>query len=134
MSSILNSSSGAVASLDLSSLLNQCATLQHKPLAALAEVNRILELAAIGTRLDISEDTEAVVCQDVHLEPGKKMRPMPHHELALLAKVVGKLHAVLVNEAICRKAQELYDSQTSAPTRWISGHAAGASSSPQAKE
>ena len=48
MSSIFNSSSGGVASLDLSDLFSQCTTSQRKPLAALAEVNPILGLAVIG--------------------------------------------------------------------------------------
>lgn len=134
MSSILNSSSGGTASLDLSDLFSQCTTSQRKPLVALAEINQILELAFIGMKLDINEDAEVVVRQDVYLESGKKMQTIPYDELVLLAKVVGKLHAVLVNEAICRKAQAQHDSQTSTPARWMSGHATGVTSNSKTKE
>jgi hypothetical protein len=54
----------------------------------------------------------------VNVETGKEIRQMPSEELMQLSKVLGKLHELLVHQAICRKAQLAEQSQLPAPTRW----------------
>ncbi len=88
--------------------------------AALAEINEALKLASIGVQFTHDRRTDTTIAQVADVETGKLIRHMPSEEVVQLSKVLGKLHDLLVHQAICRKAQLTDHSQAPAPARWSS--------------
>ena len=94
---------------------------ERQPLAALEdleEINQSLKIACIGLQFEFDDATGQIVARVVNVETGKQIRQMPSEELMQLSKVLGKLHEILVHQAICRKAQLAEQSRMPAPTRW----------------
>jgi len=94
---------------------------ERQPLAALAdleEINQSLKIACIGLQFEFDDATGQIVARVVNVETGKQIRQMPSEELMQLSRVLGKLHVLLVHQAICRKAQLTEQSRVPAPTRW----------------
>lgn len=118
MSLISNPGSEVGFKLALSGLLAQFATSARQPFAALAEINQSLKMVSIGVQFEFDEAADKIIAKVVSVETGKLIRQMPSEEVMQLSKVLGKLHGLLVHQAICRKAQLTGHSQAPAPTRW----------------
>ena len=88
--------------------------------ATLAEINRILKQATIGVQFEFDTESETIIAEVVDVETGKLIRQMAYDEVMQLSKVLGKLHDLLVHQAICRKARAMNTSLAAAPTRWSS--------------
>jgi flagellar protein FlaG len=88
--------------------------------AVLDEINRSLTLAAIGVQFEFDREAHVMIAKVVDVETGKLIRQMPSEEVMQLSKALGKLHDLLVHQAICRKAQATDNSQAPAPARWSS--------------
>ena len=86
----------------------------------LDEVNKSLTLAAIGVQLEFDRETHVVIARVVDVATGELIRQMPSEEVMLLSKALGRLHDLLVHQAICRKAQATDNTQPPAPARWSS--------------
>lgn len=88
--------------------------------ATLAEINQTLKLASIGVQFEFDKDTDTMIARVVDVETGKLIRQMPSEEVMQLSKALGKLHDLLVHQAVCRKAQLTDQTQAPAPARWSS--------------
>ncbi|MEO8022676.1 flagellar protein FlaG [Polaromonas sp.] len=88
--------------------------------ATLAEINQTLRLASIGVQFEFDKDTDMMIARVVDVETGKLIRQMPSEEVMQLSKALGKLHDLLVHQAVCRKAQLTDQTQAPAPARWSS--------------
>ena len=92
----------------------------HEPLADLVEINQKLKAACVGLQFEFDDLSEQIVARMLNAETGKQIRRMASEELMQLSKVLGKLHDLLVYQAICRKAQLTEQIPLPAPTRWSS--------------
>lgn len=88
--------------------------------AVLAEINENLKLASIGVEFEFDSGASIIIARVVDVETGKLIRQMPSEEVMQLSKALGRLHDLLVHQAICRKAQATDNSQAPAPARWSS--------------
>lgn len=88
--------------------------------AVLAEINESLKLAAIGVQFEFDKDASIMNAKVMDIETGKLIRQMPSEEVMQLSKALGKLHDLLVHQAIYRKAQAAGNSEAPAPARWRS--------------
>ncbi|MGC1175679.1 flagellar protein FlaG [Polaromonas sp.] len=98
----------------------------------LAEINQTLKLASIGVQFEFDKDTDTMIARVVDVETGKLIRQMPSEEVMQLSKALGKLHDLLVHQAVCRKAQLTDQTQAPAPARWSSPWVTAVASGPDA--
>ena len=118
MSAIPSASVDIGGNPTLSGLLHQFSTSKTQPVAVLAEINQSLKSSSIGLQFELDADSGQIIGNVVSVETGKQMRQMPSEELVQLFKMLGKLQEILVNQAICRKAQLTEQSPVPAPARW----------------
>lgn len=118
MSAVPSPSLDIGANPTLSGLVQHFATSKIQPLAVLAEINQSLKNSLIGLQFELDADSGQIIGSVVNVETGKQMRQMPSEELVQLLKMLGKLQQILVNQAICRKAQLTEQSLVPAPARW----------------
>jgi flagellar protein FlaG len=88
--------------------------------ATLAEINQTLKLASVGVQFEFDRETDTMIARVVDVETGKLIRQMPSEEVMQLSRALGKLHDLLVHQAVCRKAQLTDQTQAPAPARWSS--------------
>ena len=118
MSAIPSASLDTGANPTLSGLFDQFSAYKTQPLAVLAEINQSLTSSSIGLQFELDAKSGQIIRSVVSVETGKQMRQMPSEELVQLFKMPGELHEILVNQAICRKAQLAEQSPVPAPARW----------------
>ena len=118
MSSIPSPASDVGSNVAVSGLLDRFAIPERQSLAVLGEINQSLKTASVGLQFEFDVPSNQIIARVVNVETGKQIRQMPSEELMQLSKVLGKLHDLLVHQAICRKAQLTEQSQIPAPTRW----------------
>lgn len=118
MSAIPSASLDTGANPTLSGLFHQFPASKTQPLAVLAEINQSLKSSSIGLQFELDAESGQIIGSVVSVETGKQMRQMPSEELVQLFKMLGKLHEILVNQAICRKARLAEQSPVPAPARW----------------
>ena len=72
----------------------------EQTLAALAEINHTLQLAAIGVRFEFDAKADTMVVKVVDVESGKLIRQTPSEEVLRIAKDLGNFQGLLVDDKV----------------------------------
>lgn len=67
--------------------------------SAVREVNAAFELRSIGLQFEIDRDTDKVIVKVIDRNSGEVIRQIPNEEVVRIAKVMGEMPGLLVDEA-----------------------------------
>lgn len=67
--------------------------------SAVREVNAAFELRSIGLQFEIDQDTDKVIVKVVDRNSGEVIRQIPNEEVVRIAKVMGEMPGLLVDDA-----------------------------------
>ena len=66
---------------------------------AVKQVNAALEIRSIGIQFEIDKDTDKVIVKVIDRNSGEVIRQVPNEEVVRIAKVMGEMSGLLVNDA-----------------------------------
>lgn len=66
---------------------------------AVKQVNAALEIRSIGIQFEIDKDTDKVIVKVIDRNSGEVIRQVPNEEVVRIAKVMGEMSGLLVDDA-----------------------------------